>query len=519
MIQTMLGITGGSRLCEIGILNDPEDPRFYNILLEDEALQYKPCNDTKLAASAKHSKIALLDPLKTSYEQGEVIHVIVQVYDGYGYKKTTGGDLLRATMHDREYNYHASGVVIDNLDGTYLVEIKAFWTGPSIIKVILAYTREAITAVYRVRTEVLSTRNVYAKFQNGAYNEKSLCHPNRGRLLGATRNAVLCNMTVINTGMPFYCVKPKRHNLTCEHWKLVSSKTPYPTLSFTKCESSLFKSIHTNLTKTISVDIEPESTCKSPPRVPISKYKITKTWTSREPTGYFIGKKWNFVQIHGINNSCITDCIRNKRIYMIGDSTLRHWYLNLKEQTKCVATTGKWTKMKWHKASECELKDIGFKMGWYPHSQPFCVGNTWENAEHTHISIARRIDNIPDNENAVVVFQLFMHQLAFHHTVAQGRYKLIRKSVERLLRRNKNAVVLIKGPHTFSQTPAAERLNDCYVGLFTKILYDIFKGLHDRVVLLNNQDATIAAHIAWNHPPQNIISAMLEQMFYFACKK
>lgn len=202
---------------------------------------------------------------------------------------------------------------------------------------------------------------------------------------------------------------------------------------------------------------------------------------------------------------------------MIGDSTIRQWYTHLQKRIACKQTTEGWTNEKWHKASECILKNAGFKMGWYPHSQPFCVV-TWEEARYTQISIARRIDDIPNNEYAIVVFQIYMHHLVFHHSVAQGRYAIIRKSVENFLNRNKNSVVLIKGPHTFYDPQISLILNDCYEGLYTKMIYDAFKGLHDRVYLLNNKDATIAAHTRPNHPPQNIVSAMVDQMLNFACK-
>lgn len=93
---------------------------------------------------------------KKSFQTGETILVRVDLYDDYGHKKDKGGDIVRATIDDTKGYHHAPGVVTDNLDGTYTVELKAYWSGPSFIKVIIAYNREAVTAVYRSRTKVCS---------------------------------------------------------------------------------------------------------------------------------------------------------------------------------------------------------------------------------------------------------------------------------------------------------------------------------------------------------------------------
>ena len=78
---------------------------------------------------------------------------------------------------------------------------------------------------------------------------------------------------------------------------------------------------------------------------------------------------------------------------------------------------------------------------------------------------------------------------------------------------------MIKAPHTFTNTPiGAIRLSDYFGFVYSKIMYEVFDGLFDRVVLLNNRDATTARHEQWNHPPDDIVNYMIDQMLSYACE-
>ncbi|XP_045178699.1 NXPE family member 4-like isoform X2 [Mercenaria mercenaria] len=134
-------------------ISDPRDPKFYNIILEEDALVFKPCKDVTKAASISHSKISLTDRVSGSYNIGEDIRAIVTLYDGYGKRKHSGGDHLRATIENKMLKAAVPCVVTDNNDGTQAVTCEALWSGTSTIQVTLAYTREAITAIYRIRTQ------------------------------------------------------------------------------------------------------------------------------------------------------------------------------------------------------------------------------------------------------------------------------------------------------------------------------------------------------------------------------
>jgi hypothetical protein len=45
----------------------------------------------------------------------------------------------------------------------------------------------------------------------------------------------------MNSGMPFYCGKPKDEHLLCQDWEQVRTHTPYPELQLSDCEDTLLK--------------------------------------------------------------------------------------------------------------------------------------------------------------------------------------------------------------------------------------------------------------------------------------
>jgi len=69
-------------------------------------------------------------------------------------RKTVGGDIIRVLIQDPVQQAYSPGRVHDNQDGTYTAEVEALWSGRAEIIAYLVYTRQAVTAMYRLRTEV-----------------------------------------------------------------------------------------------------------------------------------------------------------------------------------------------------------------------------------------------------------------------------------------------------------------------------------------------------------------------------
>ncbi|XP_060571899.1 NXPE family member 2-like [Ruditapes philippinarum] len=278
-------------------VSDPSGARFYNIILEEEALKIKPCIDVNLSASLKHSSLSFIEYKDQPYNIGDEITILVTMKDGYGKRIMFGGDQLRGTIENKQLQASAPCVVTDNMNGTHSVTCEAFWSGTSSIIVVLAYPREIIATNYRIRTQVLATRNIYGLFKSRNYQEDMTCHPNHTHLIKNTNYTELCNLTYMNSGMPFYCGKPKDEHLLCQDWEQVRTHTPYPELQLSDCEDTLLKRGQPTLEQRLNVSIGNEDKAKltiEKPSIPCSQYNITKLWQSRKATGFFYNGKWNF---------------------------------------------------------------------------------------------------------------------------------------------------------------------------------------------------------------------------------
>ena len=195
-------------------------------------------------------------------------------------------------------------------------------------------------------------------------------------------------------------------------------------------------------------------------------------------------------------------CLKDKRLILFGDPTVKLWYKYIMDPLACVALTENWTKDKWHKRSACAIKRMNFTMEWIPHAQLFYVGREWDTKRYTTHSIASQIDGLANNANVIVVIHMFSHMTGYHQSVFRDRMRVISKSVHNFLQRNKNVHIFIKGPHTHKYKGSFSS----YV--FRDIIQEEFKDLHDRVVYLNQALLTCKSAIVvradWQGAPSCI---------------
>lgn len=152
------------------------------------------------------------------------------------------------------------------------------------------------------------------------------------------------------------------------------------------------------------------------------------------------------------------------------------------------------------------------------HAHPISLAEMVDNT-YTTYSIARFIDNIPNNERTFVLIHVFVHISPYHFNVFKTKMTIIRASVENLLKRNPFAEVFIKDPHTYDRDSVEHnvRRNDFAGYLYSNILFEVFKGLHDKVILLNNRDNTETVRFPSLHPSSDMCISMVDQMLALAC--
>ena len=254
----------------------------------------------------------------------------------------------------------------------------------------------------------------------------------------------------------------------------------------------------------------PISPDKKQSKPPCFSFNRTQLWFLPSPVGHFMHDKWETEHCKMTPSNNFSHCLRNKHILFYGDSTIRQWFTRMQHRYNCKIITETWTTEKWKKDSAAYCPTLNLTMEWIVHSFP---GNIDEKRLHIN-SIAESMLKFTNNKDAVFVIHLLCHLSAYHHSVLRDRISHIRKSVDTVLKYNKNAKILIKGGHTFADF---RQVSDYYGYVYRTITIEEFEGLYDKVVYLDNKDMTIAKEVKPNHPDNNIVSEMVDQMLSYIC--
>ena len=199
--------------------------------------QIKEISDLRQAASGKTSIWKLADN-KTHYKLGETIQTQITLYDGWGRRLLTGGDLLRIWTVNPFIKANSSGFVIDHGNGSYIGLVKALWKGHLEIRLLIATTKEHTgiflnrLSKYGLSTSIIAT---FSKMLNGnSIQDKSYC----SIISFIPGYNDTCNFTTINYNMSWFCGKPSLTHLSCKDWTAYSGGRLY---FFNKLELDLMK--------------------------------------------------------------------------------------------------------------------------------------------------------------------------------------------------------------------------------------------------------------------------------------
>ncbi|KAL3862437.1 hypothetical protein ACJMK2_008403, partial [Sinanodonta woodiana] len=429
-----------------------------NFTLPDDAL-----TDPNATAIANNSRMYLVDE-RHLFEVGQIIEVIIELFDGYGKRWTSGGDDVRVRLYNDDLKSYASGHVIDNGNGSYTAKLVALWEGQSRIDVTLYHTRDAIRAMYRMREQFVG--NHMGKFKAGDVEEHIRCHP----LARILKGRELCNLTLENGGLSWYCWKPSNIKLLCHDWVEVRFRPPSRGLPLTDAEKGLLSPGGYGISMPGNIEVEVKNSSNNQMNLPdCANVNSSITWNQQSPAGYFYNNSWKPLHCKGFSNlTKIQQYLKGKELVLFGDSTTRHWFEILESLLECKLVSESWSTAKWHKPAKALCKN-GFFIQWLPHAMPFSVGSSWDTRRYLR-PITAYLEEIKPDENIIIVVHLFMHLEEFHPDVFRDRIQRIAGSVSRLLQRNPHVKIFMKGAHTF-----LARRPDYFNSVFDKISYQAFK--------------------------------------------
>uniref|UniRef100_A0A8C1WTH2 NXPE C-terminal domain-containing protein n=1 Tax=Cyprinus carpio TaxID=7962 RepID=A0A8C1WTH2_CYPCA len=417
------------------------------------------------STSPVHSTFSIVG-LKESYKVGEKISVIITARDHNKNLKRYGGDFFKAKLFNAELKASVYGEVVDHRNGTYSIAFVLPWEGQAQVFVRLEHSSEVVQILKKYR-ESSFPRSHYSGFFEGS-------GPNKTRILevvecnlkwgadGSWRKGdCCCEHKDIKTGTVWQCERPKK--LSCD--KLVHH-------SYGRLESPLNLFEKQLFTNECFVVLGTMEKCRSGMTTPV-------------PAGFYLKDVWkSFVcNTRQFSPAQMANCLKNKIVYLMGDSTTRQWFEFLE-----IKVPGKYD----------SIFNVQFK--------------TQYKMLITDLHyISNDIDEIAGGPHAVVIFTFFAH-LVFHPiTFYIYEVSKIRQSVVALLSRAPETTVIIKSGNTNIFQ------SDWHVLQLNTVMQEMFRDI-DGVIFVDVWQMTSCHYLRENiHPGPVIIANEVEMLLSYVC--
>ncbi|XP_067345820.1 NXPE family member 3-like isoform X2 [Channa argus] len=435
---------------------------------------------------------------------GELLEVMIKMYDFQGHPKKSGGDFLLARLHSPEVGAGVAGKVMDHLNGSYSAVFSLLWEGNAQVEVTLVHPSEAITVLRRLNSKEPDRIYFQSLFRSGSVSETTTCN-----VCWRPTQQPLCNYTDLHTGEPWFCLKPK--NLSCDA-RINHSKGGFK-LNLTDTEKNLFQNgvnmkVSIGASGFANVTVLPN--IKGQPKINISSAKSGSS-------GFYYEGEWQTlggIRVQHFNtSSAISQCLKGKNIHLYGDSTIRQWFEYLTAELPDL-----------RQFDLHSLKQVGpfisldyeneILVTYRCHGPPIRFVNV-PAIELRYI--ANELDGLIGGSNTIVVLGIWSHFSTFPIEVYIQRLLGIRRAVVRLLDRAPDTLVIIRTANLKALTLFETLTNsDWYSLQRDKVLRAVFKNLN--VYFVDAWEMTLAHHLPHSlHPQPPIIKNMINVLLSYIC--
>ncbi|XP_075035260.1 NXPE family member 4-like isoform X1 [Mixophyes fleayi] len=458
--------------------------------------------DSDEATSAEETKATIIDP-KDHYCIGDQLHVKVEAYDYTGNRKSYGGDYLRARIYSPATNSSASGSIVDNYDGTYSIKFTLFWEGTVHLSILLMHPSEAVSALWRGRNQGFANIKYTGNFTSATEYVNSDC----GFQLDTERE--VCRYVDKRDREAFYCIKPK--DFPCETLTHMNSVNR---------DHSYLTEVEQLLLNRSNIGLEISNNLKSVNVVSCGKKRLSSTEKCSMgsyhpmPSGYFHRNVWNPIHCkmtQFTDNDKLKDFFKGKKLFLLGDSTVRQYIRHFAEDIKIVDYFNHTEDemQSWQKTLLAINLEKFIYVQWKKHTFPFVSKTFYSIKEDAYM--ARQIDQIGGGENTIIVLTLGQHFRPFPLRTFIRSAINIRRAIERLFYRSPRTRVIIKEENAREMDIDMERFSDFHGHVQYLVLRDIFHGLN--VGFVDVLDMSIAYACNVIHPPLEVLENIISMSF------
>ncbi|KAI7813055.1 putative NXPE family member 3-like [Triplophysa rosa] len=397
-----------------------------------------------MSTSPAHSTF-IIQNLKDSYQIGEELNVTIHTRDFQNKAKPYGGDFFQAKLFSSKKD-SVFGEVVDLLNGSYSVRFLLPWVGQAKVAVRLIHSSEAVQVLKHHR-DTDSDR----VFFNGYFEGPGL---NGTRL----KEIVKCNVKWDKNGLETMatedCCCEYKDSRTGEEWRCQKPKTlpcsarVYHSMGgyinrVTAKEARFMKQTNKGINGQKSIiNILPADESEG---IDVRE-KCRPGLHSPVPAGFYLNDVWtSFVcKTRHFTTQTTTQCLKDKHIYTMGDSTLRQWFEFF---LKAVPSLKQMNLHVQYQAGPLLAVDVenNIDFHWRAHNAPLRCRKTKVADLHY---ISNEIEDLAGGPNTVIVFNLGPHFTTYPLDFFNRRVLRIRKAVVDLLQRAPETTVIIKTVNT-----------------------------------------------------------------------
>ncbi|XP_066578557.1 NXPE family member 3 [Amia ocellicauda] len=375
-----------------------------------------------------------VENLRDSYTVGDTLNVTLVAKDFSRKPKSYGGDFFQARLHSPKLKASTYGSVQDHCNGTYTVHFSLLWPGQARISLRLIHSSEAVQVLLRHREADPNKVSFRGYFEEGGRSETVVCNAQR------SGSRCCCEYKDPATGEMWFCQKPAA--LPC-HALVYHSAGTYQA-KLTDLDKSLLD------TKLIDIGIsgiDPIIHILPLDKEHRQEQKCAPGLDTPVPAGFYFQDRWTSLVCSARSFSSaeqIVGCLKDKQLYMMGDSTLRQWFEYLQTTVPTLKLMNLHTS---GQSGPLLAVDTGNNvvLRWRAHGLPIRTLKVPRVRLHY---IANEIDGLAGDAYTVVAFNLWAHFTTFPLATFVRRVAIIREAVRSLLRRSPQTLVVIKSANT-----------------------------------------------------------------------
>ncbi|KAG9342795.1 hypothetical protein JZ751_015661 [Albula glossodonta] len=442
--------------------------------------------------------------LQENYTIGSFVNVLVVARDANGLAKTHGGDFFQAKLYNSQLKASTFGFVIDHNNGTYTVQFSLLWSGPAHVSILLVHSSEAVQVLRKQRDQDPDKVIFYGYFKDGTITEQVVCNALQSPWLVGDSKSCCCKYRDPVTGESWFCRRPS--SLPCHAFSHHSMGRYQANLS--SLESSLLneKREKVVLGKDPVINVLPQETVKRENR------RCQPGLDTPVPAGFYFQDRWTSMVCKSQAFSTamlISDCLRDKQVHMMGDSTLRQWFEYLVETVPTLKRLNLYTSALSGPLEAVNLQN-NYVIRWRAHGIPFRTTKTPVADLHY---IARQTDDLAGGRHIVIVITIWAHFTTYPVDIYMRRVATIRRSILSLLQRAPDTLVLIKSANTgFKDVYGSDWLS----WQLDLILRTMFRSLP--VTFIDVWQMTSCHYSPDNiHPPKEVVRNEVDLFLSFVC--